>query len=80
MSTKNPTNPSEQSNVTQADFQNNIDRLVRLKEFIRVTGLGRSTVYKLISEGLLERPIRISARIIGWRVSTVRAFIESRQS
>jgi prophage regulatory protein len=80
MSIKNPTNPSEQSSDTQADFQNNIDRLVRLKEFLRLTGLGRSTVYKLISEGLLERPIHISTRTIGWHASTVRAFIESRQS
>ena len=80
MSTKNPINTREQSNDFQADFQNNIDRLVRLKEFLRLTGLGRSTVYKLISQGLLERPVRISARTIGWHSSTVRAFIESRQA
>ena len=44
-----------------------VDRLIRLKEFLRLTGLGRSTVYKFIAQGELERPLRITERTVGWR-------------
>ncbi len=57
-----------------------VDPIVRLKEFLRLTGLGRSTVYKLIGQGDLDRPLRISARSIGWRQSTVSAWLNSRNS
>lgn len=55
-----------------------IDPIIRLKDFLRLTGIGRSTAYALMGSGALERPIRISERAIGWRASTVKAFIDSR--
>lgn len=54
-----------------------LDPIVRLKEFLRLTGLGRSTVYKLIKTGTIDRPLLISSRAIGWRMSTVDAFLNS---
>lgn len=81
MSTKFPTNSNEQSN-NSLDLPSPIyiDPLIRLKDLIQLIGLGRSTVYKMISQGLLEPPVRISERTVGWRSSTVQAFIESRKS
>lgn len=55
-----------------------VDPIIRLKEFLRLTGLGRSTVYKMISEGSIERPLRISVRAIGWRASSINSFLNSR--
>jgi prophage regulatory protein len=79
-----PTNiqrdPNEQPKTSNVSSQIQIDSLVRLKEFLRLTGLGRSTVYKMISQGLIERPLRISQRTVGWRSSSVQAFIDSRQN
>jgi prophage regulatory protein len=57
---------------------NDVDRIVRFKEFLNLTGLGRSTVYKLIHEGKLTRPLKIGARAVGWRASYVNSFLESR--
>ena len=41
-------------------------RLMRLKEVIRNTGLGRSTVYKYISEGRFPKPVSLGDRAVGW--------------
>ncbi len=58
---------------------NQIDPILRLPDLMQAKRLGRSTIYKLIAEGQLEPPLKISARVVGWRASAVRAFIESRQ-
>ena len=55
-----------------------VDSIVRLKEFLYITGLGRSTVYKLINDGVIERPLQISVRAVGWRISYVNSFLKSR--
>jgi prophage regulatory protein len=55
-----------------------VDPIVRLQDFLRITRLGRSTIYRLINEGVIERPLQISTRTVGWRASVVKAFLDSR--
>ncbi len=57
-----------------------LDPVIRLKAFLRLTGLGRSTVYKMIANGTIERPFKVSARVIGWRASTVKSFLDLRMT
>ena len=57
-----------------------IDPIIRLPEFLQMAGLGRATVYRMMALGLLERPVRISQRAVGWRLSTIQAFLDSRPS
>jgi prophage regulatory protein len=57
-----------------------LDRIIRLKEFLLLTGLGRSTVYKMISVGVIDRPLQISVRAVGWRMSSVTKFLNSRRT
>jgi len=57
-----------------------LDPIVRLKEFLRITGLGRSTVYKLISDGVIDRPVHLSERAVGLRMSSVTKFLNSRRT
>jgi predicted DNA-binding transcriptional regulator AlpA len=45
-----------------------IDPIIRLREFLHMAGLSRATVYRMLALGLLERPIRISQRAVGWRL------------
>lgn len=40
-------------------------RIIRLKDVIDSTGLGRSTVYKYISEGTFPRPVSLGDRSVG---------------
>lgn len=46
---------------------------VRLKGVLRMTGLGRSTIYRLVSLNQFPRPVKLTARAVAWR----RAELES---
>jgi len=67
-------------NTNQLAGQTDVDYIIRLKEFLHITGLGRSTVYKLINDGVIERPLQISVRAVGWRMSSVTKFLNSRRT
>lgn len=41
-------------------------RIIRLKDVIDSTGLGRSTIYKYIADGLFPKPISLGVRCVGW--------------
>ncbi|WP_017139282.1 AlpA family transcriptional regulator [Pseudomonas trivialis] len=53
-------------------------RLVRLKEVIDCTGLGRSTIYKYIAEGTFPQPVSLGDRCVGWVESEVHDWILTR--
>jgi prophage regulatory protein len=40
---------------------------VRMATVVSVTGLGRSTIYRLMAEDKFPSPVRLSKRAIGWR-------------
>ena len=44
---------------------------LRLGEVMRVTGLGRSTVYRLIADHSFPPPCRLGVRAVGWRSSDI---------
>ena len=49
----------------------NIDRFLRLDEVLRITGLGRNTVYRRIREGTFPKQIRIGPNSVAWRQSAI---------
>lgn len=55
-----------------------VDRLIRLKELIKMIGLSRSTVYKLLSEDKFPKRIRLTQRTVVWRLSEIETWIEER--
>lgn len=54
-------------------------RALRLPEVMRITGLGRSTIYRLIVQGLFPRQIRLSARAVAWTEEDVSAWLATRR-
>ncbi|WP_129972395.1 MULTISPECIES: AlpA family transcriptional regulator [unclassified Pseudomonas] len=53
-------------------------RIIRLKDVIDSTGLGRSTVYKYISEGTFPKPVSLGDRCVGWVENEVHDWILAR--
>ncbi len=53
-------------------------RLLRLPEVLRMTGLSRSTLYRLIGEGRFPAPVRIGPRAVAWRERDVLEWQETR--
>lgn len=43
-----------------------------------ITGLSRSTIYAMISEGTFPKPIRLGKRAVGWPESSITEWLESR--
>ena len=54
-------------------------RLVKLEEVKLLTGLGKTTIYELISDGTFPRPKQTSQRRVAWRESEVREWLEGVQ-
>ena len=40
---------------------------VRMAAVVRITGLGRSTIYRLIAENKFPSPVRLAKRAVAWR-------------
>ena len=54
------------------------DRLLRRREVEKITGLGRSSIYRLMQEGDFPRPVKVGPSAVRWRESEVNAWVESR--
>ncbi|MAX56789.1 MAG: transcriptional regulator [Alcanivoracaceae bacterium] len=53
-------------------------RIMRLKEVMDTTGLGRSYIYKLIADGVFPKPVPLGARATGWVSDEVESWILER--
>ncbi|MDI1276707.1 AlpA family transcriptional regulator [Methylobacter sp.] len=54
------------------------ERIIRLPQTIKKTGLSRSTIYSLIKAGNFPKQIRLSVRAMGFLESELDAWITSR--
>lgn len=57
----------------------NSHALLRLPAVIEMTGLGRSTIYKLMAKGQFPTSRRISSRLVAWSTADIDQWIETRE-
>lgn len=55
-------------------------RILRLREVMRLTGMGRSSIYAAIGRGQFPRQVQLSRRCVGWRAREIDAWLRSRVS
>ena len=53
-------------------------RLIRLKEVMNITGLGRSSIYKFMDEERFPKSVSLGDRAVAWVESEVEMWIEER--
>ena len=53
-------------------------KIMRLKEVMDTTGLGRSYIYKLAREGAFPKPVQLGGRASGWVSDEVESWILER--
>jgi prophage regulatory protein len=53
------------------------DRIVRMKELPEIVGYSRASIYRRIAEGTFVAPLRLGPNTVGWRLSTIQAWLES---
>lgn len=52
--------------------------LLRIDSVVRTTGLGRSTIYRLMAKGDFPAAIRITSRAVAWRRADVESWTAGR--
>lgn len=63
-----------------SDLHNNVDRIVREDEREKITGLSRTTAWRLEKKGLFPKSIKLSTVAKGWMLSDLMAWLESRRA
>ncbi len=53
-------------------------KILRLNEVIYITGLSRSTIYLMMSEGLFPPNIKLGARAVGWIEEDIQDWIDAK--
>lgn len=61
-----------------ADQPGSAPYLLRLPAVLKMTGLGRSTLYRLIAEGAFPPPVKLAKRAVAWRQEEVQQWVDTR--
>ena len=56
-----------------------MDGIIRLPEVIRITGLGKTSIYQSIKADGFPAPLKLTERARGWKASEISAWLESRE-
>lgn len=54
------------------------DRVVRLRELVKLLSISRANVYRLMKAGKFPQSIKLTERTVVWRLSELDAWIESK--
>ncbi|MCC7288063.1 MAG: AlpA family phage regulatory protein [Burkholderiaceae bacterium] len=63
------------SSTTDLTFQ-----FLRLPAVVQLTGLGRSTIYRLVAAREFPAPVRVARRAVAWRRADLDRWGETRQA
>ena len=56
------------------------DRLLRRREAEEITGLSRSTIYRMLKTGQFPQPVRVGRKAVRWKLSDIIAWMDSMPS
>jgi prophage regulatory protein len=51
---------------------------LRIGVFVQLTGLGRSTIYRLMAEEQFPPPVRLARRVVAWRRTDLERWSDAR--
>jgi prophage regulatory protein len=69
-----------ESSGTGNDLDVHAPEFLRMPSVLKKTGLGRSTIYRLMSENKFPAPVRLADRAVGWRRSDLDRWSAARPS
>ena len=67
--------PASRPNTTAS-----MPQVLRMPDVLLATGLGRSTVYRMVAERAFPAPVKLAKRAVGWRYDDVRQWTVARPS
>jgi prophage regulatory protein len=54
------------------------DRFIRRREILALTGIPQSTLYDMMAKGTFPKGVRITPRLVAWRLSEYEAWSKAR--
>ena len=66
--------------AARSQLDNEADRILRDAEVGALTGLSRTTRWRLTRDGKFPKPVRLTATAVGWKSSSVVQWIAERES
>ena len=66
--------------TAQTRAMGSLPQIYRLHDVLKETGLGRSTVYRMVAEHTFPAPVKLAKRAVGWRHDDVRTWTMERPS
>ena len=54
------------------------NRLLRRRQVEEITGIGRSSIYRLMKSGEFPQRVKVGRNAVRWRESDITAWVESR--
>ena len=64
--------------TSRPEAKESIRQILRLPAVLQVTGLARSTVYRMMAERTFPAPVKLAKRAVGWRHDDVRQWTNER--
>ena len=52
-------------------------RIIRLKEVIKMTGLSRSSIYRMMNENRFPKSVNLGFRSVGWLEEDLHGWLQS---
>ena len=59
---------------------NNLPKIIRLSEVIKLTSVSRSTIYKQIKNKTFPKPVSMGERAVAFLTAEVEAYIDARMA
>ena len=60
------------------DYDSSTVIFLRIAGVVRLTGLGRSTIYRLMADAQFPPPVRLAKRVVAWRRTDLERWSEAR--
>lgn len=70
--------PSASNDYAEEMSMPHPNRILRCKDVMALTGLSRSTLYAMMSEGTFPSSVKLSKRAVGWHATVVQAWLDAR--
>jgi prophage regulatory protein len=70
--------PTDAINTPRPDPDRGGPLFLRISTVVRLTGLGRSTIYRLMADEEFPSPVRLTKRVVAWRRVDLERWSEER--
>ena len=54
-------------------------QILRCPDVVKLTGLSKATIYRMMKTGEFPAPVRLGARAVGWRTEDLQHFLDTRE-